>query len=117
MKTYQTELVEKWIKQIDAMAEIAKSEPHSVYVAFIHGFQHKLTYFMRTLPNFSNALHKLDEAIDTKLLPIFLNSKNISSDERKLVSLPARYGGMGYQFLKICVLLNMQTPNVFLQKT
>ena len=35
MKTYQTELVEKWIKQIDTMTEIAKSEPHSVYVVFI----------------------------------------------------------------------------------
>ena len=39
---------------------------NSVYVAFIHGFQQKLTYFMRTLPNFFNGLHKLDEAIDTK---------------------------------------------------
>ena len=27
-------------------------ELHSVYVAYIHGIQHKLTYFMRTLPNF-----------------------------------------------------------------
>ena len=41
--------VQKWVNNIKTLANIAKAQPHAAYAAFIHGEQHKYTYFLRTL--------------------------------------------------------------------
>ena len=77
---------------------MAKSQPQIAYAALIHRFRHKLTYFMRTIPNFSDKLKILDETIDKKLVPALIDRK-ISPSERKLLSLPVKCGGMGIPIL------------------
>ena len=46
---YINEKVNKWASNIETLAEIAKSEPHAAYAAYLHGEQHKYNYFKRTL--------------------------------------------------------------------
>ena len=50
---------------------------------------------MRTIPNISHQLEKNDELILTKFIPAITDSIYVNSDERYLLSLPAKYGGLG----------------------
>jgi hypothetical protein len=50
-ENYAKELVKKWCEQLMMLSKIAQSEPQAAYAAFVSGFQHKLTYYIHTLPN------------------------------------------------------------------
>lgn len=54
-------LIDDWIKELQVLSEIARTEPHAAYSAFIHGLQHSYTYFMRTIQDISIPLKRLDE--------------------------------------------------------
>ena len=81
-------------KHQDFIAEIAKSQPQAAYAAYLHGEQHKYTYFMRTIPSISENLKPLDDAITDLLIPALFGSE-ISDGEREIISIPIREGGMG----------------------
>ena len=57
------ENVRTWIAEVEVLGEIAKSEPHAAYTAFTHGLRHKYNYVTRTIPNISDDLKPLDDAI------------------------------------------------------
>ena len=76
------------------LCEIAKTQPQAAYAAYVHGFKHKFTYFLRTIQDISVLLQPIEDIITNQLLPVLLGS-DISADERKLFSLPTRLGGLG----------------------
>ena len=82
------------MSNINSLSEIAKTQPHVAYAAFIHGEQHKYTYFLRTIAGISENLRPLDEAINNKLIPSLFGSEP-SEYEREILSLPIRIGGLG----------------------
>ena len=71
------------------------TEPQAAYAAFTSGFKHKLTYFIRTIPNLSELLKPIDEIINTQFIPAITERQAISNDDRTLLSLPVRLGGLG----------------------
>ena len=71
---YFKDFVDDFASQIDTLSKIACSEPQPVYSAFIHGFQHKLTYHIRTIPSASDLLLPLDEIIGNKFIPALMDS-------------------------------------------
>ena len=77
------------------MSEIALSEPHAAYTAFTSCIRHKYTHYLRTIPAISSLLEPLESAIMNFLIPALTNGRSVTSDERILLSLPARLGGMG----------------------
>jgi hypothetical protein len=95
---YIDEKVQKWVKNIQTLADIAKTQPHAAYAAFTHGELHKYTYFLRTIANISENLKPLDDAIDNIFLPALFGT-NITESERKIFSLPIKDGGMGIRTL------------------
>ena len=96
---YKHEFVEKlvneWTQQIKSLAEIAAFEPQAAYTAFTSCIRHKYTFYLRTIPNISELLQPLEDAIRSKLIPALTEGRNVTDDERLLLSLPARLGGMG----------------------
>ena len=84
-------------------SKIAKSEPQAAYSAFTAGFQHKMTYFIRTIPDLAETLKPLDDCINNNLIPAITEGHVLSDAERKLISLPVRYGGLGIPiYSEIC---------------
>ena len=77
------------------LSKIAQSEPQSAYAAFVSGFRHKLTYYMRTIPRLGTLLQPVDNVINQHFLPTITEGQYCSQEERKRLSLPARYGGLG----------------------
>ena len=92
-KEYIGEKVVNWINQIDMLSKIAKIQPHAAYSCFVKGLSHKFTYVMRTVPDISELLLPLDEAVD-RFIRVLFNNYEFNRIERNLWSLPARKGGM-----------------------
>ena len=50
---------------------------------------------MRTTPNVNEELRRSDDAMNNKHIPSFSDNKLCGNDERLLLSLPTKLGGMG----------------------
>ena len=59
---------------------------------FVDGFKHKVVYTIRAI---HKHLEKLDQAVDTKFIPTLADGHFCNEMERKLLSLPVKYGGIG----------------------
>ena len=83
------------MSQIDILSPIAWSEPQAAYLDFIHGFQHRLAYHIRTIPPVSYLLIPLDNIIKNKLISSSTYSHVCSDAEHSLLSLPIKLDGPG----------------------
>ena len=92
---YMNEKINKWIKEIQLLSEIGKIEPQCALSCFTSGYKHKLNYCMRTIPNVAKLLKRLDDVITKEFLPAITGGIKCSSNERKLLSLPPKLGGLG----------------------
>lgn len=87
--------VEKWIGEIELLADIASTQPHAVYSALVHGVFSRWTFVTRTIPDISHLLSPLEEALHRKLIPALTNRPPSSAVERDIFALPSRLGGLG----------------------
>lgn len=89
--------IESLEKELGKLVDIAITQPHSSYAAFIHGFTHKFIYLLRCNPGISQQLKPLEDMIrlKLKLIPACTGRPPPSDLERELFSLPSRHGGLG----------------------
>ena len=93
-REYVDDLVKDWNSQLHMLSTVAESEPQAAYSAFVSGFKNKLSYFMRTIPDFSNLLIPIEDTIRNRFIPAITGGRIFNKEERKLLSLPTRYGGL-----------------------
>ena len=86
--------VRTWVQQVKDLADIAKTEPHAAFAVFTHCVQGRWTFLARSMPNLSFLFQPLEDAIRQVFLPSLLR-RDITRLERDIISLPARYGGLG----------------------
>ncbi|KAG0718946.1 hypothetical protein GWK47_051511 [Chionoecetes opilio] len=92
---YVGEKVSEWVKEVDVLSDMAKTEPHAAYSAFTHGLQQRWSFVKRTIPGISPLLRPLENSIRNTFLPALLRSHIIGDNERELLTFPPRLGGMG----------------------
>ena len=92
---YANKAMNCWIAELKVLCRIARSEPHAAYTCFVSGFRHRITYLTRVIPDFCKALKLLDAFINEQFLPVLTEGYHCSEIERKLISLPVRFGGLG----------------------
>ena len=85
----------QWIKELQMLCKITWFEPQAAYSCFVMAFKHKPTFYMRTIPNISRQLKRLDKVIPTEFILVIIGGIICSDIERKLKSLPQNLGGMG----------------------
>ena len=90
---YVTNKIENWINQLRMLEKVV--EPHLAYCSYVFGLQHRYTYLLRTIPNISENLKLLDEAIDQHLIKHLIYNHSVTDIERIWFSLPPRLGGLG----------------------
>ena len=66
---YCHEKVDKWLREMESLAEFSKSQPHAAYIAFTKGFKSKFTYYLRTIESFQEYVDPIEEVIHTSFLP------------------------------------------------
>ena len=85
------------------LVSIAKSQPQAAYTGFTAGFKHKMTYYIRTIPNIAEELKPLDEKISSQFIPAITDGHHCTQADRSLLSLPVRMGGMAIPvFAEMC---------------
>ena len=94
LEEYVDGKVEEWVSQVVKLAEYATSNPQVCYAAFTFGLCHRWTYFLRTLPDIEDLLEPLERAIADVLIPS-ITDHHCTKEERDLVALPVRRGGLG----------------------
>ena len=94
-KEFVDALVSKWIEQVSMLSKIALYEPHAAYSAFVGCIRHKFAFYMRTLPEIKTYLEPLEEKIKLVFIPALTEGRLCTADERSLLSLPPRLGGLG----------------------
>ena len=93
-REYVDDLVKDWNSQLHMLSTVAESKPQAAYSAFVSGFKNKLSYFMRTIPDISNLLIPIEDTIRNRFIPAITGGRIFNKEERKLLSLPTRYGGL-----------------------
>ena len=88
------EKVSEWVNNVKTLSEIAIAEPHAAYFGFVNGISKKWLYLMRTTSGISDLFHPLEETIRQNLIPALVG-RRITDQERKIFSLPTKFGGMG----------------------
>ena len=87
--------VEAWAEQVDRLANIAATQPHAAYAAFIFGLRHRWSFIQHTMPTTSAHMQPLQDAIRGRLIPA-LTKHDLSDVEVEMVALPARHGGLSF---------------------
>ena len=95
VKKFVKKKVAKWCEEVICLSTIAKREPQAAYAAFVHGVIHLWNYILKTIPNISELLTPLEEAIRYQLIPAITGRSTVSDTERDVLALPCRLGGMG----------------------
>ena len=110
---YVRSLVTRWCDQIHVLSEFAKLQPQAAHAAFVSGFCHRFTYYIRTIPEFETEMQQINNVIHTKLLPALLDHHSLSRHERELLSVPTRPGGLGIPiFSNISVEENVNSKTI-----
>ena len=66
---YMNEKLDHQIKEEKRLSKIGKIESQCALVCFISGYEHKLNYYMRTVPNISHLLRHTDDVITKQFTP------------------------------------------------
>ena len=66
---YVGDKVKTWTQEVLLLAEIATSQPHPAYSAFVHGLSSRWTYLSRTIPGVSDLFQPLEDAIHQVFIP------------------------------------------------
>ena len=77
------------------LTDVASSQPHAAYAAYVHGLSSRWSYLVRTISDIDDLLQPLENAIHQHLIPALTERPPCSSVERDLLVLPVRLGGLG----------------------
>ena len=91
---YVSAKVEKWVKDIEEISEIAKTEPQAALSAFTKALCHRWTFVQRTIPDIKELFVPMEKCIRELFIPAVIGRK-VSDTHRKLFALPVRLGGLG----------------------
>ena len=95
VEVYLKEKVASWTRQVKELADVASTEPHAAYAAFVFGLRHRWTFLQRAMPTAGDHMEPLRDAIRNNLIPMLIRHE-LNDLEMELMTLPARYGGMSF---------------------
>jgi len=97
-REYCEDKVNTWIKELSTLCEFAETQPQAAYAAYTKGYKSKFTFFLRTIENFDEYLHPIDDLLDNKLIPTLFGAKT-PEVPRDLLALNPNDGGIGINIL------------------
>ena len=92
---YVSAKVSEWVREIEQLSTFATTQPHAAYAALTHGVRGKWTFISRTIPDIAELPKPLEDIIRLKFIPALTGQNVLNDDERDLLALPARLGGIG----------------------
>ena len=87
--------ISSWMSELEELCKIARTEPQAAYCALTHGLLSKWTYLMRTTPGITALMTPLEDILRNKFIPAITGRKAVTDEERQLLALPCKNGGLG----------------------
>eukprot|EP00923_Selenidium_pygospionis_P017780 GHVN01031242.1.p1 GENE.GHVN01031242.1~~GHVN01031242.1.p1 ORF type:complete len:519 (+),score=81.03 GHVN01031242.1:1174-2730(+) len=84
----------RWTTPLNRLAEMATDAPQAAFTVLTKSTLHSLNYAMRVNRHTTENVAGLEEIISSKVLPA-ITGANVGESLRRVMSLPARDGGMG----------------------
>jgi hypothetical protein len=78
---------------MESLSKIATYSLQAAHAAFIHGLRHRWTFLQRTM-QVADSFKPLEDIIRNNYIPSLLGGRHVDETERKMISLPARCGGL-----------------------
>ena len=94
-ETYVKKKVEKWVKDVEELSEIALDEPQAALSGYTKALCHRWTFVMRTIQDTKDLFIPLEKCIREKFVPAIIG-RNVSDLHRRMLALPVRLGGAWY---------------------
>ena len=94
-EAFVSKKVQEWVEEIDTLSSIAQSQPHAAFAGLTHVLISKWNYLQRAIPDTGELFQPLEDAIRLNLLPTLTGKAGFTDQERALLELPARLGGLG----------------------
>ena len=73
-----------------------------------------LNHFMRVIPNLCNLLTPLDEVLETEFIPALTDEHICSKEERLLLSITAKQGGLAAKYVNSKSITSSKRSNILL---
>ena len=99
-REYIKSMVNNCNDQLISLFKIAEMEPQAAWAAVIGGFKSKFTYFLRRIPDIHEYFQPIEDTLANKFKPAISGGRFVNDVERKLISLPTRYGGLAMPIIK-----------------
>ena len=93
-KRFVKEKILEWTSQIERLSAIAQSQPQAAHAALTHAVIGRWVYSLRTNEDTTEFLHPLEKLIHNKFIPAITGRPPPGEEERKLLQLPPRLGGL-----------------------
>jgi len=89
--------VSQWTTEVRQLADIAKTQPQAAYSAYVHGLSSRWIFLSLTILNISHLLEPVEVALQQDFIPALTGRHACSREERELLALQVRLGGLGIQ--------------------
>ena len=96
VSAYLDSKVASWAAQVERLSDVAATQPHAAYAAFVFGLRHRWTFVQRTMPTAQQHMEPLQAAIRQRLIPALIHHQP-SDLEMELLTLPPSFGGMSFE--------------------
>ena len=78
MKKFVEDQISDWTKDIEALAEIAKSDPQIAYSAYVFGTSKRWQFVCRTTPGISDSMQNMKiRSVAYVYLPLWANTMSL----------------------------------------
>ena len=84
----------RWLNLVEKLSSYAETQPQAAYAALTQGLQNKWSFLCRTTPTAAAALTPVEKLLMERLIPA-LTGHIVNSEERSILALPCRHGGLG----------------------
>ena len=98
VEAYLDAKVASWVAQVERLSDVAATQPHAAYAAFVFGLRHRWTFVQRTMPTAQEHMEPLQAAIRQSLVPALIHHQPSDLD-MELLTLPASLRGMSFDDL------------------
>ena len=93
--SYLLNKVDEWLDELRVLTNFAQTEPHAAHASLNYSLRSRYTFLVRTLPDTSETLQRIDKFMVEEFLPAISGRKGFTADDLALLRLPARLGGIG----------------------
>ena len=93
-KSFLEHKVLRWREEVENLRNFAESQPQAAYTAYTLGLKNKWSFLCRAMPDAATALAPVEQILTDKLIPT-ITGRLVNTEERTILALPCRYGGLG----------------------